>query len=221
MIRHFQISAILVTFLFVVLEAAASLSSVTMHNSQIDDDRALIVVHPYSDWDFTNAAKPAVDMLVDVYKRSGHATVYVLDGSGTDGLYLKDQNPTYFLDASTGQFFNILVGQSFFFAGGSWSYCLVNAITSVIANTTSAHLTLTVFMDASFEFMQEESIADSLSALSSDSRKTLLFTHFDAVANRASSEICLDIFYEGTYLGKTSGTCRRTGQIRLDRFLRK
>jgi hypothetical protein len=222
--EYFQIAKTrLATYLCLCLifQVPESFAAVVLHNSQIENDRALIVVHPFSDWDLASAAKPSIDILISFHKRAGLATVYVLDGHGTKGLYLEDMKPTYFVDAPSGQFFNSLAGQTFFFAGGSWSYCLSNAMTSVIANTVSDNLAFTVFTDASFEFMQEENIARSLNVLTPDSRKTLLLAHFNAITKRAGADVCMDIFYERIFLGTTSGSCRRKGIIYLDRVVQK
>lgn len=223
MIGHTRkLKSALQLFFCLLVYANDSLADVAISNSEIPYDKALIIVHPFSDWDMENAAKPAVDNLVRFHKKLGQATIYVLDGNGSKGLYLEDAKPTLFVDAPTGQFFNVLLGETFLFAGGSWSYCLSNSMTSAIANTTALNIKFTVFTDASFEFMQKENMAEYLDALTPELRKEILLAQFEGIAKRAAgSEICLEIYYGGNNLGTTSGVCSRKGKVYLEQFVRE
>ena len=214
-----KFKAAFILFFCLFAHANTSVGEVALLGSEISYDKSLIIVHPFSDWDIESAAKPAVDDLIRFHKNLGSETIYVLDGHGTKGLYLEDPNPTLFIDAPAGQFSDVLLGKTFFFAGGSWSFCLSNAMTSTISNTVALDIAFTVFTDASFEFMQKENMAEYFSALTKDTREKVLLAHFENIVKRATGpEICMTIYYDGKSIGKTSGPCRRTGKVYLERF---
>lgn len=184
----------------------------------ISNDPLLLIIHPYKSWDQSESAKLRLNQVVSVAKKKGVATAYVLDS--TDPIYLEDKKPTHSLMASTGQFPNPVQGKEIFLGGGNWGFCLSNALGSTLANEGRDGVKINVITDATFIFLEEKNLAQSLAALDEETRTKILMSEFQAITDRwLKDKYCLQVFYENVEVGKTKNHCPRTAKIYLAKGL--